>query len=175
MKKIKFLILATVAVILSSCSDEFSISDIASVEELPAYVAFNPDGTAVTIAPFEVDENDGLLEDINVEIPTGNLSDVTVTYSLSGTAVFGTDYTIDGATASGGTLIIEHKQTTDPEDEVADNEDIPVRVLTDGVADGEKTIIITLVSASNAEGDLAIGRGGTDLLRTATVVISDVD
>ena len=46
---------------------------------------------------------------------------------------------------------------------------------TDGVADGEKTITLTLSDASNSEGTVAVGRGGTDLLKTANVVIADVD
>ena len=54
-----------------------------------------------------------------------------------------------------------------------------VQALTDGVADGDKTLVITLVSAVNADGkEFSVGRGaegGTIYLRTATINIEDVD
>ncbi|MCB0584793.1 MAG: hypothetical protein KDD06_05625, partial [Phaeodactylibacter sp.] len=55
------------------------------------------------------------------------------------------------------------------------NADLEIELLTDDVQDGTKTLTITLVSASNDEGALAVGRGGTDYLKTATIVIEDVD
>lgn len=174
MKKIIF-ILFIFTTILTSCDDKYSLADRElEVESLPGYVAFNPNGASVVFPDENVDENEGTVE-LNIEIPTGNLSDITVNYSLSGTAIFGTDFTITGADSTGGQITILHKQSIDPDDSEADNADIVVNILTDNVVDGGKTLTITLDSASNSEGDLAVGRGGTMLLRTATVNIEDVD
>ena len=158
-----------------SCTEEFDLEDRElKVELLPGYVAFNPDGANINFPDEETDEEGGEVE-LNIEIPTGNLLDITVTYSLSGSAVFGTDFNIEGASASGGQITIEHKQSTDPDDAEPDNVDIVVEILTDDVADGDKTLTITLESASTSEGNIAVGRGGTNLLRSANIIISDVD
>lgn len=168
-----FLLLLTV-ITLVGCSDEFTIDDVVATEALPPYVAFNPPGTSATIAPVNVNEASGST-DLNVEVPTNNQSNVNVTYTFSGTAVFGEDFTVDGADASGGTLTIEHKQTTNPDDYVADNGDITIILLRDGVADGNKSLVVTLTSAANDEGELAVGRGGTDALKSVIVNIADID
>ena len=52
---------------------------------------------------------------------------------------------------------------------------LDIEILTDGVVDGTKTLTLTLTSASNAEGNLAVGRGGTDFLKSANLEITDVD
>lgn len=161
--------------IIMSCAKEYELSDRGlDVELLPGYVAFNPDGANINLPDVETNENEEEIE-LNIEIPTGNLSNITVVYNLSGSAIFGTDYRIEGATANGGQLTIEHRQSTDPGDAEADNADLVIEILQDNVEDGEKIITITLVSASNTEGAIPIGRGGTDLLKIANVIIADVD
>ena len=175
MKKILYTALSLV-LFAAACTDN-SLEDqgIELSEELGKYVAFSVSGVVTTIDDVEVDEDDtDTGEDVNVEIPGGTVSDVTVNYSFSGTAVFGTDFTVTGATASGGSVVIK-AQTEAFDDGLPLNEDIKVNILTDGVADGEKTLTITLVSASNAEGEILVGRGGTDALKQVNVVISDID
>lgn len=173
MKKIVY-IASTLALILTGCTEEYDLNDRGlSVEEFPAYVAFDSPGTNVNPGPVDVTEDEGTLE-LNVEVPTGTLSTVTVNYSFSGTAVFGIDFIVDGATSAGGSLDIAL-----PDSPAVDgrpvNDDIIVELLPDDVADGDKTLIVTLDSASNAEGALEVGRGGTDLLRSTTVNILDID
>ena len=156
-----------------SCAEDYDLEDNGFIlEELPAFVAFNPSGTRVTLAP--VDTEEGETEEISVEVPGGTVSNVTVNYTFAGTAVFGTDFNVAGASSAGGTLTIT-LPTTPNLDGQPINGDIVVELLTDGVEDGEKTLEITLISASNAEGDLAIGRGGTEALRTAVLNIADAD
>ena len=132
---------------------------------------FDADGNNATLDDFAADEDDGVVE-IIVENPTGTLSDITVNYALSGSAVFGTDYNIEGASAAGGSFTIRPNSGAVNE---TNRTTLVVELLTDGVADGEKTITLTLSDASNSEGTVAVGRGGTDLLKTANVVIADVD
>jgi len=173
MKKIVY-IASALALILTGCTEEYDLNDRGlPVEELPAYVAFDSPGTNVNPDPVIVTEDEGTLE-LNVEVPTGSLSTVTVNYSFSGTAVFGTDFIVDGATSAGGSLDIAL-----PDSPAVDgrpiNDDIIVELLPDDVADGDKTLIVTLDSASNTEGALEVGRGGTDFLKSTTVNILDID
>ncbi len=174
MKKLTYILFATVLV-LTGCDTDFDSAEQGfGFEFLPGlYVAFDAPGSTNTLAPFEVGEADGEVE-VTVEIPTGTLSDVSINYAFSGTAVFGTDFTVAGATAAGGTIILTPKPGDDPEN-IAENVDIIVTLLTDNVGDGEKTLNIELTSASNTEGNVAVGVGGTDSLTTATVIISDND
>ena len=173
MKNIKY-IACVIALVFIGCDTDYDFEDRGfDLQELPNYVAFNPAGTRVTFPAIDTDEEEGS-EDVSVEIPGGTLSDVTVNYTFAGTAVFGTDFTVAGATSTGGTLVIA-LTTTPNQDGLPVNGDIVVNLLEDGVVDGDKTLEITIVSASNATGELAVGRGGTDLLRTAVVNISDVD
>ncbi|MFV0248498.1 MAG: hypothetical protein ACK5H1_06030 [Tenacibaculum sp.] len=175
MKKIKYYILTFLIIALFGCSEEYSLEDQGiTLAELPGYVAFDAPGTSTNLVAFNAAESDDNLK-IKVEVPTGTLSNVLVGYSLSGTAIFGTDYTISDADSSGGTLVIPHIQSTDPTFSVPDFAEIEIDFLIDNVADGDKTIVITLLSASNDEKTLAVGRGGTDFLKTATVNIADVD
>jgi len=102
-------------------------------------------------------------------------SNTTVTYSLSGTATFGVDYTIDGATSEGGSIVIQNVEGTEAPDNLADNEDIVVTLLSDSVEDIDETIIITLTGVSSPDGEIALGRPNNDGgLLTATIIIGDV-
>lgn len=172
MKKLAY-IAFTFILVMTGCTEDYNLEDNGFVlEELPAYVAFNPDGTSAVIPPFSVAEGDEL--DISVEVPGGTVSNVTVDYSFSGTAVYGTDFTVDGASASGGTLQIV-LTTTPNQDGQPVNGDITVNFLTDDIVDGDKTLVIALTNASNAEGTLAVGRGGTEALSNVVVNIADAD
>lgn len=145
------------------------------LQELPNYVAFSVNGVGVTIDDIDIKEDGGTTgDDINVEIPGGTISDVTVNYAFSGTAVFGTDFTVAGATAQGGSVIIK-TQSTPIVDGLPLNQDILVTLLTDGVTDGNKVLTITLTSASNAEGEIAVGRGGLNYLKQVNINIEDID
>ncbi len=164
-----FIILFAAVFVLSSCED-FEIEDQGfSLEALPPSVAFDAAGD-------QTDADDSGAEggtiSLDVEVPGGTLEDITVTYSLSGTATFGTDYTIAGATAAGGTITIDH----DPSD-VTDFDDgtLEIVLLNDLTEDEDETIVVRLESAVNESGEsIAVGRGGTDILRTATVTVADV-
>jgi hypothetical protein len=173
MKKTIYLLIMMVAV-LASCTEEYSLENNGlGVEELPGYVAFSAPGVSTSLAPEETSEDGGMVS-LNVEIPTTSPTDVTVNYQLGGSAVYGVDYTINGATSAGGSLIIP-RSTEINLDGLADNADIDVQLLTDDEVDGVKTIEVTLVSASNTEGNIAVGRAGTDLLKTALINIADID
>ncbi|MTI41644.1 hypothetical protein [Fulvivirga lutimaris] len=168
----RLLILLISAGIFSSCED-YDIADQGfDLTELPGYVAFDAPGTNVDEAVEDTDEDAGSVEFV-IETPTGSLTDVTIQYVFGGDAVFGTDFTVDGATASGGSIVL----AVDPEDFInLDNVTMTIDLLTDGVADGDKVLTVELVSAVNAGGEtLAVGRGGTGFLKTATVNIADVD
>ena len=171
MKRSYSIILLALVLSLSACGPDYEVADYFELEELPGYVAFDTDGNNATMDDVATSEDAGSV-DLIVENPTATLSDITVSYSLSGTAVYGTDYTISGASSSGGSLTIKPNSGTINE---TNRTTLTISLLTDGAADGEKTISVTLTDASNAEGAVAVGRGGTDMLKTATVIIADVD
>ena len=171
MKLYKLLMIAFVAVMVVSCSTEYDVSEYFDLEELPGYVAFDASGNDVTVADRSITEDGGTVN-VVVENPTGTESDITVNYTLSGDAVWGVDYTIDGASESGGSVVI----SSDRGDvAVTYRANIVVTALTDDVVDGDKTLTLTLTSASNAAGDLAVGRGGTDFQKSANVIFTDID
>ena len=165
--KILFFVLSLA--LLNSCIEDFE--DNFELQDLPGYVAFNAPGNNVTLPDEEVTEEDGTVE-LTIESPTGTLSDITINYGFSGDAEFGVDFEVAGANASGGTIVLRHQ----PTDVVnRDEVDLVINLLTDGVVDGTKTLTVVLLDASNAEGSIAVGRGGTDFLKSANVIIADVD
>ena len=171
MKKYISIMGLALAVLLSACDPDYDVADYFDLQELPGYVAFDTEGNNASLDDIETDEDAGTVE-VVVENPTGTTSDITVNYSLGGSAEFGTDYSIDGATSAGGSLTIPSKGGTVTETIRAS---IVIDILADQTADGTKEIEITLTDASNAEGSVAVGRGGTDFLKTAKVIIADVD
>ncbi len=176
MKNIKYLVLIAILV-LNGCSEDYDFQEDLDIFliDLPSYVAYSAPGTTSTIDDVDSDEAAGTVE-LNVEVPGGTLSDVTVNFTFGGTAVYGVDFTFEGGSAAGGSIVIEHRDSQDPADfGFFDNGDIEVQLLTDDEVDGEKTVEVILVSASNADGELVVGRGGTELSKTAVINIADID
>jgi hypothetical protein len=173
MKKIIYILIAF-SIISYGCNDEFNLEDQdLNVKFLSGkYVAFNAPGANTTIE--DVTANEGTVVELNVEIPTGTLSNVNVDFIFGGTAVYGTDYNVSGGSSAGGSITIVPLPGDDQTD-VIDNEDIVINLLTDGVTDGNKTLTVTLTSASNNEGTILVGRGGEDILKSTTINITDVD
>ncbi len=168
--KLYNLIIAFVCLMfIVSCGNEYDTEEYFDLEELPGYVAFDADGNSINVPARDVAEGGGVVSVI-VEHPTELLSDATVNYSLGGTAVFGEDYVIDGATASGGSMTISSARG-----DVADTYrgSIVIAAIDDAVFTGDLTIVLTLTSASNSEGEIAVGRGGTDFQKETTVTIID--
>ncbi len=156
--------------ILSACGNEYDTEEYFDLEELPNYVAFGDGSTnnAVLETVVVAEDADPGSASFIIEAPAGTLSDVNITYEITGTAVAGIDYNI----ANAGSIVLE----ANPDDFLdRDQVTLDIEILTDGVVDGTKTLTLTLTSASNAEGNLAVGRGGTDFLKSANLEITDVD
>lgn len=155
--------------LLIGCNDNFDADEAGlNLEVIPGtYVAFNPDG-AVNTYSLAASNGDDL--DVSVEIPNNvnALDNTTVTYTFGGTAVFGVDYTISGATSTGGSVVIMHNQGTDANDNLADNEDIVVTVLSATT----RVLEITLTGASSPDGEIRVGRTGPEPLTTATISLN---
>lgn len=162
-----FIILISLGFIMS-CTD-YDVADYYNLEVLPGYVSYNAPGENATMDDIEIDEDEGIVA-LNIESPTGTLSDIAITYEFGGDAVYGVNFTVAGATAAGGIVVL----TPDPNDTQAyDNVDLEIEILQDGINDVTKTLEVILVAASNTEGTLAVGRGGTDFLKTATIKIAN--
>ena len=87
--------------------------------------------------------------------PTGN---ITLNYTLSGTATLGTDYTIGGVTSNSGTVSVTSGSTT---------ANIPVAIADDSTQENAETIIVTL----NQGADYTLGT--TNPAHTRTINDND--
>jgi hypothetical protein len=170
--------LLIVSMFLWSC-EGFDLEDqTIVVEELPGYVSFATAGGTVTPIVNNINEGTTATQNLRIECATGTLSDITVNYSFSGSAVLGTDFEVvstpgGNATSTGGTIILRNNKSPGG---VVDFDfvNLPIRTLRDGVKDGSKQLVITLVSAVNADGVTYVVGRGTYML-SATINIADVD
>lgn len=162
--------------LLVGCNDNFDADEAGlNLEVIPgAYVAFNPDGAIntfnieVTFDPKPTADNK---TEIGIEIPNNvnAFDNTTVTYTLGGTAVYGVDYTIDGATSTGGSFIIKHRQGTTADDNLADFEELILTELASRTVD--RVLEITLTSVSSPDGEISLGRPGPFPLTTAFITL----
>ena len=106
---------------------------------------------------------------ITVEAPLGIYDDVVFTYEFDGTAEYGVDFTVAGATADGGAETIVYDEELYGIDALA----LTITYLTDGVDDGNKTLIIRLTSATVNGETINVGRNGVGASKTIT--IQDID
>ncbi|MCW5912925.1 MAG: hypothetical protein KIT62_17780 [Cyclobacteriaceae bacterium] len=178
----RFLILWCAGLMFASCTDLDLEDQTIKLIELPGYVAFANTGGTITPIERTVAETSTAVQNLRIEVATGTLSDVTVTYSFSGNAAFGTDFTVTTpggtATAAGGTIVIKRNQTPAGTTDF-DFVNLGIHAVADGVDDGDKSLTITLESAANADGKtFAVGRGApgsTIYLKSARVIFTDVD
>ncbi|MEL6923391.1 MAG: Calx-beta domain-containing protein [Bacteroidota bacterium] len=165
LKNILGLLLLVGMAALTSCDyesleEELALANINSTTE-NAFVRFD---NAITEA-IAIDEDAGTQE-VTVEFPFPLEGDVAVSYDISGSAVAGTDYTIEGTS---GSITLPF----DPETLLQTDADITINILRDSVADGAKQLILTLTDASVGGTSLAVGQG--PLFKEVTIDIADLD
>ncbi len=76
---------------------------------------------------------------VAVRIDPAAPADITLTYALSGTATYGVDYTISGATGNSGFLVVPSGAT---------EASIPVTIANDDVTEEDETVVLTLTNAA---------------------------
>ena len=103
-------------------------------------------------ASLRVGEGTGA-QDVKVRLKPAPTSDLTLAYTVEGTAVSGADYT-----ALSGTLAVSAYATTAT---------IPVTVIDDSAHEGDETVVLTLAAGS----DYQVGRIGA---HTLTIVDDDI-
>jgi len=178
----KILIATIISSVLAFSCDDFSMENQGfKLKNLPGYVAFANTGGTITPIVRSLTENSAN-SNLRIENATGSTSNITVTYAFSGTAVFGTDFTVTtpggSANATGGTVVIT---ATNKKSTVLDYAFVNLGIdpITDGTPDGAKTLVVTLVSAVNADGkEFVVGRGAegsTIYLLSSTINIADVN
>ncbi|MDF1695622.1 MAG: hypothetical protein P1U56_07330 [Saprospiraceae bacterium] len=170
MKLYNLIIALVCTLFIVSCGNEYDTTEYFDLEELPGYVAFDADGN--TINPDRSVAEDAGAFNVFVEHPTDLTSDATANYTISGDAVWGVDYTIEGATEAGGSVVISSDRGNFAE---TYRGAVVVTALADGEVDGNKTLTLTLTNASNSSGDIAVGRGGTEYQRSINITLEDVD
>jgi len=176
MKKIFALII--LSGFFASCTDLDLEEQKITVSELGGYVAFANAGGTVTPIVLNINEAATATQNLRIECPTGSLSEITVTYTFSGTAVYETDFTVvspagGSSTAAGGTIIIKRNTTTGGVNDF-DFANLGIKAVKDNVKDGAKQLVVTLTGATDASGkSYTIGRG--NYMKIATVNFADVD
>ena len=75
--------------------------------------------------------------DVTVNLSPGPDAELTLRYTLSGTATGGSDYTIAGVTGSSGTVAVSSGQTA---------VSVPVAITDDNAEEGTETVVLTLAA-----------------------------
>ncbi len=75
--------------------------------------------------------------DVTVNLSPGPEAELTLRYTLSGTATGGSDYTIAGVTGSSGTVAVAAGQTS---------ASVPVAITDDNAEEGAETVVLTLAA-----------------------------
>jgi hypothetical protein len=106
----------------------------------------------------------------SVVLPIPILENVSFTYKLEGTAVYGTDYNITGLaspTTPAGTITFKADSNTPDQTDLTINN-------TKTLGTGSKTVIITLVSATAPSGKaVSVGRVGSTFRISRTITLTD--
>ncbi|MFH5883708.1 hypothetical protein ACG2F4_05310 [Halalkalibaculum sp. DA3122] len=165
MKLLKTFVLVAAALatmLFYGCENVNEPYDISSTAQ-PPYVELQ-DTTS------QVLEGDTL--DVVFELPVAIGEDVDVTFSISGTAEYETDWKTDDDNVSpdGGTVTIEYVDSTTSNDEYA----LELIFPRDGEQDGEKNLTVTLESAVSESGEeLMVGQGPIE--KVQNISIQDFD
>lgn len=175
----KILILTLISVFAFSCQEDAETPDLQLADP---FIEFDLNTRLDADDDGVVTVTEGGAYTATVENPFNSLNqDVTVTYSISGDAVFGTDFTIPDATAAGGSFVLINRN---PDDNLDDNGnptsarpdfDLDITFPTDGVTDGDKTLIITITGGTGANGAVFGVRSGLATASVLTVSITDAD
>lgn len=166
MKNLTRYILISFSSLMLACGDTYE------AEELSFSNTYGPFVQIRNFLPLTVNENTtaAASRSVTVDVPVPVYADVHFTYDFEGsTAIFGEDFTIAGATELGGEATIEY----DPDLYAIDGEILVITYLTDGIQDGNKTLVIRLVSASINGEPINVGRNG--VARSKTITIRDIN
>ena len=139
---------------------------LANLETGNPYVRFLTEEGASSIDVVVSEDEAGFIP-VVVQYPFISGGDVTVQYNIGGTAEFGDIYTIEDATATGGTVTIPFENAS--EDDVSPpNQLILIELFVDTLVGGPETIELSLESATSADGGTVdVGQG--PLRRSLTI------
>ena len=155
---ILILLCCTLAVI--SCDYESYEEEItlANLETGNPYVRILTGDGAESIDVVVSEDEPGVIP-VSLQYPFISGGDVTVQYTLGGTAEFGEIYTIEDASASGGTAVIPFENAA-ADDVSPPNVAINIELFVDTLENGPQTIVLGLESATSEEGTAVdIGQG----------------
>jgi hypothetical protein len=166
-KNITLAFLASCALFLTGCDQTFKDDkyDIGATAQ-PAFVRFTNPNSSNNI--YTRSEGDKVV--LAVYASYGVAEDIVVTYTFSGSAVYGTDFVVEGASASGGSLTIPYNVGVASRG----GAEFEVDLLRDNTTDGDKELVIRLVSATTASGkQLGVGQGPAFV--ESKITIKDTD
>ena len=155
--------LMLVACDYESFEEETALSGLQEGNPFVRLLTGGADGTAeTTVSPTST----GFA--VSVESQVVRDADVTVNYTLGGSAAYGTVYEIDGASAAGGSVTI-------PFDDGAGgtsftSEDININFLVDTLLNGPETIVVELADATATNG-VSVDAGQGPLRKSLTITL----
>lgn len=150
--KIQHILLALLcSFALASCDyDSFEEETaLSGLEDVNPFVRLLTGGAGGTSTVTVSEDTDDFVVSVESQVTVPN-TDVTVTYSLGGTAEYGTIYEIEGGSAAGGTLAIPFQNESSPT--AFNSEDISINFLVDSLMSESATIILTLDEVSSSNG-----------------------
>ncbi|CAH0999873.1 hypothetical protein LEM8419_01143 [Neolewinella maritima] len=168
MKRFNIILLAVCALFVASCDydtyeDENAVTQLENGEKFVRILTGGADGEqTVTVS----ETTPGLIP-VEVENLFAFGEDVTVEYGLGGSAAFGADYTVEGASASGGTVVV-NAENDDAEDNSPSTGVIEIELFVDTLVNGPETIIVELLSAATPS-NTTINVGQGSLRKTLTI------
>lgn len=168
MKSLKYFTLLLGAIALVACDYE-SFEDESGLELLEEGIPFvrltnSIEDNALDATLSEADTTTS----VTLINPNNNGVDYTVNYTLGGSATFGEIYTVEGATASGGSIALPFDNGTDGTG--FSEADIEFEFLVDTLASGSQTIELTLTDATASDGSpVNVGQGG--LFQNVTITL----
>ncbi|MEQ8240685.1 MAG: hypothetical protein RIA69_15815 [Cyclobacteriaceae bacterium] len=186
MNKITLYILIIIAagVVFSSCEELDDPLD--GLQETDLFVQFGAN------TPDTVSASEGGSLIITIQAPISFNENLIASVTFSGTAVFGTDFTItannvisgntgesvapiQSVDANGATILVPFLPTRG-EDLITDQVNFTVNFLTDEATDGQKILEITLNGATGTvTADLTLAGGRGPIRNNTYIRISDVD
>ncbi|MTI26395.1 hypothetical protein [Fulvivirga kasyanovii] len=152
-----------VIVSLASCEEDYD-NPIDGLEQTNLFVQFAAN------TPEEVETVEGgEEEEFTVQVPISMEADLIAELSFSGDAEYGVDFDIAAdslvsASETGAKLFIEYTKT-DNSDVVVDQTNFTIKFLDDAIADGDKTLIVTLTGAVGATDNSIKLDGGRGAIR----------
>ncbi|MGB3802099.1 MAG: hypothetical protein WA952_19920 [Lewinella sp.] len=149
-----------------SYEEELALGDLITGEK---FVRFSTGG-ASGMSEFVISEDGDSTTNVVIQNLFPGGGDVTVDYAIGGTAEYGSIYSIEGATETGGTLVVPF-QNADSTSTAPAEASFMIEFLVDTLLTAPQTIVLDLQSATSSDNTpFDVGQGSLRTTLTITLV-----